>query len=151
MFSLVPWKKNKAQTGIFFAPFREMEEMFNRAFSDFFDATVTEKIGLPAFNMYKDKGNLIVEASLPGYDKNNITVELEGDLLTIKGEQKEEKEEKEKDYYHREFHAGSFTRTVKLPGKVNPDDLKAKYENGVLKVILPSAEPAEKVKVIKIE
>lgn len=151
MFSLIPWSKKKTR-GLpsVFEPFRDMENFLDRFGVEVpdWELTATE---LPAFNMYREGDDLIVDAKLPGYKKDDITVELNDDVLTIKGERKEEQRKEEKDYYYREFRTGAFNRSVRLPGDVSPDKLKAKYENGILKISLPYSEEAGKSKAIPIE
>ncbi len=151
MFSLIPWRKKKAEPKLFYSPFKEMEDMVNRMFADFYGGLDIQRYEVPAFNMYREGDNLVVEASLPGFDKKNITVELDEDLLTIRGEHKEESKKEEKDYYYKEFSVESFSRTVRLPNKVNPEDLKAQYKDGVLKITIPAKDEEKKVKTIKIE
>ncbi|MCE1245358.1 MAG: Hsp20/alpha crystallin family protein [Firmicutes bacterium] len=151
MFTMVPFRKREEKPRLFYSPFREMEDMANRMFGDFFQMPDVQKTEAPAMNIYKEEGNIVVEAQLPGFDKNNITVELENDMLTIKGEHKEENVKEEENYYHREFSRSSFSRSVKLPGKLNPEELKAKYADGVLKISIPSAEAVETKKQIVIE
>lgn len=150
MFSLIPWRKRTGKVERAYDPFSEMEAAINRFFGD----TFTKPFGswdVPALNMYHEGDNLVVEASTPGYNKNDITVELDDDLLTIRGEKKKESKEEEKDYYYREFSSSSFTRTIALPTKVKPEDLKASYTNGVLKVKLPAPRTEKKSTKIKIE
>ena len=153
MFSLIP-RRREGKPKLFYSPFKEMEDMMNRMFGDFSGETSLEKAfteATPGFNMYKDEGDMVIEASLPGFDKNNIKVELQDDVLTIKGEHKEETEEKEKDYYHKEFSRSSFCRSVRLPEKVKPEDFKAKYKDGILEIRVPTSEPEEKTHTIEIE
>lgn len=94
---------------------------------------------------YTDNGRYVVRADLPGVDpEKDIEVNLEGDLLTIHGERREE----EHDKGHSEVRYGSFTRTVRLPKDADPNDVTARYDSGVLVVSMPMAEPqTEPVKI----
>jgi len=156
MFNLIP-RGRETRPKLFYSPFKEMEDMVNRMIGDFVGepgkelSLSTETPSFPGLNIYKDDNDYVIEASVPGYNKDNITVEVDDNFLTIKGEKKEEKEEKEKDYYYREFHSGSFQRSVRLPRAVNPDDLKAKYRDGLLELRMPVTEPEKKAHSIKIE
>jgi len=152
MFGMVPSRRKSSNPKLFYSPFREMEDMANRMFGDFFADTSMERFAAPDFNMFRDEGDLVIEVSLPGYNKNDISIEVQDEVLTIRGKTKEEKKEEEKDYYYREFYAGSFERKVSLPERVKPEDFKAKYKNGILEIRMPSAEePEEKVHTITIE
>ncbi len=109
-----------------------------------------EKEWTPSFNISETDDNIIVEAELPGLDAKDVDVTLTNDILTVKGERKEEKEEKEENYYLKESHYGSFCRSIRLPNEVKAEDIDATYKNGVLKLTLPKAE-TERVKKIEIK
>jgi HSP20 family protein len=91
----------------------------------------------------KDKGYEIT-AELPGMDEKNIEVKLSNDMLTIKGEKKEDKEEKQKDYYLSERRYGSFQRSFRIPDGVDADKIEAKFQKGVLTVTMPKKLEAQK-------
>jgi HSP20 family protein len=90
-----------------------------------------------------DKGYEIT-AELPGMDEKNIEVKLSEGTLTIKGEKKEEKEEKRKGYYLSERHYGSFQRSFSVPDGVDADKVEASFKNGVLTVTLPKTPESQK-------
>ncbi len=85
-----------------------------------------------------------ITAELPGMDEKNIEVKLANDVLTIKGEKREEKEEKKKDYYLHERSFGSFQRAFRVPESVDTDKIDASFKNGVLTVTLPKTAEAQK-------
>ena len=93
--------------------------------------------------------DVTIEAELPGVDEKDIDVTLTDNLLTIKGEKKQEKEEKNKDYHLTERSYGSFSRSMTLPFDADPKKIKAKFDAGVLKITLPKP-PEVKAKVKKI-
>jgi HSP20 family protein len=93
---------------------------------------------------------VVVRAEVPGLEAKDIDLSITGDVLTIKGERKEEKEEKEKEYYRREVHYGSFSRSVQLPSSVDVESVKAECKKGILKVTLGKVE-SEKVRKITIK
>jgi HSP20 family protein len=96
-------------------------------------------------------GNLVVEASLPGFDPTEVDVSIEGNLLTIKAERKrEEEKEKEGKYYYHERHYGLVHRTVTLPVEVDPEAAEATFDKGELKLVLPKLESSA-VKHIKVK
>jgi HSP20 family protein len=85
-----------------------------------------------------------ITAELPGMEEKDIEVNVSDDLLTIKGEKREEKEEKKKDYYVSERRYGSFQRSFSLPDGIDANKIEAKFINGVLTVILPKTPEAQK-------
>ncbi len=86
---------------------------------------------------------------LPGIEKEDIEVNISGNLLTVKGEKKKEGEIKEENYYRLERPYGSFSRTVELPKEVQIEQARASFKNGVLEIRLPKTEEAKK-KEIKV-
>ncbi|MDY7040210.1 MAG: Hsp20/alpha crystallin family protein [Chloroflexota bacterium] len=103
-----------------------------------------------AVDVYETEDNVIVEASLPGVKPEEIDVSITGDVLTIKGETKAEKEVKEERYVRRERRYGSFCRSVSLPTGLKGEETEAEFENGILKLTVPKAEEV-KPKVIKVK
>ena len=97
----------------------------------------TPDVWMPAVDILEKDGNLLVRAELPGIDEKEIDLKLEGNLLTLRGEKKIEKND-EKDNYHRvESYQGVFSRSFKLPETVDRDKIKAEFKNGVLTVTIP--------------
>ncbi len=103
-----------------------------------------------AVDVYETEDNVIVEAAMPGVKPEEIEVSLTGDVLTIKGETKAEKEVKEESYIRRERRYGSFCRSVSLPSGLEGDKAEAEFEHGVLKLTIPKAEEV-KPKVIEVK
>ncbi len=91
--------------------------------------------------------SIIVKAELPGIAPKDVDVSTSGDILTIKGEKKEEKEQKGKHFHRVERSYGSFSRTINLPKSVNIDAVKAEYKNGILEMNLPKIEEAKARKI----
>jgi HSP20 family protein len=104
---------------------------------------------MPSTDVYRTNGNLVVKADLPGLTKDEVEVTVEDGFLIVKGERKEEKEEKGKEYYRTECSYGSFYRRVPLPEEVDPEKIAAKVHDGVLEVTvpLPAAEAKEAKKI----
>jgi HSP20 family protein len=98
----------------------------------------------PAVDIVEKENAFELTAELPGLDAKNIELSLSDDILTIKGEKTEEKEEKTKDRYVSERRYGSFRRSLQLPASVDPAKIEASYKNGVLSVKLPKSEEAKK-------
>ena len=97
-----------------------------------------------AFNTdITDEGDhYLLEAELPGFDKKDISVDVEGDQLVIRAAREESTEEEEKNYVHRERHYGTYTRRFDIVG-IDVEKIGAKYEDGILKLTLPKQEPQE--------
>jgi HSP20 family protein len=119
--------------------------------SEMLPAVSGHKFGFtPAVDMYEDKDNIIVETQLAGIDPSDVTISIENNVLSIKGESEKKSEVDEKNYYRKEIRRGSFYRSISLPTRVDGDQAKAITEDGVLKISIPKA-PESKLKTIKIE
>jgi HSP20 family protein len=124
-----------------------MREMGLRDWIDrFFDETwVRPGVGLgvvaaPSVDMYQTDDDVVVKATLPGVRSDDLHISVTGDLLTVRGEIKEEKATNGASYHLRERRYGSFSRTLPLPTAVKADQARAEFENGVLTLTLPKAE-----------
>jgi HSP20 family protein len=94
----------------------------------------------PAVDMFEKDDKVVIKAELPGLDKNDISLDLQNGVLTLKGERKYENEVKEENYYRREMSCGKFIRSFSLPGDVDADKIKAEFQNGLLTVEVPKPE-----------
>jgi HSP20 family protein len=103
----------------------------------------------PAVDISETEKEIVVKAEVPGIDPGDLDISLSGDVLTIRGEKKQEKEEKEEGRHRVERVFGSFSRSFTLPVPVQEDNIQAGYKNGLLTLTLPKAESAQK-KSIKI-
>jgi len=127
-------------------PFLAFQEEMNRLFDSFFhgpsiDIFERKPVSFSPKVDITDTGSEIkVSAELPGLEDKDIEVTLTKDTLTIKGEKKEEKEDKGKSYHRMERSYGSFVRTIPLPVDVQTEKVGAKFKKGVLTVTLPKAE-----------
>jgi HSP20 family protein len=136
-------------------PFRELnvlQDRMNRLFQDYAprgEQELTTGHFVPPVDIYEDEQGITVKAELPGLDPKDVDVQVENNTLTIKGERKFEKEEKEENFHRVERRYGSFVRSFTLPSTVDTDKVKADYENGVLKIQLAKRAEA-KPKQIKV-
>lgn len=89
-----------------------------------------------------------VKAELPGLDEKDIEISIEGSHLVIKGEKKEEKENKRKNYHYSEIRYGAFMRSINLPKNVDSEAIKAEYKNGILNINIPKSANSPKRKTI---
>ena len=101
-------------------------------------------VAAPAVDIVEKDNAYEITADLPGIDEKNVEVQVSNGNLTIKGEKREEKEEKKKDYYLQERHFGSFERTFGVPEGVDADKIEANFKKGVLTVTLPKKADAQK-------
>jgi len=108
------------------------------------------RLWTPAIDVYEDKEQIVVKAELPGVRKEDVSISLTEDTLTLKGERKYEKEEKKENYYRLEGSYGGFVRTIEIPRPVKADAVKAEFKDGVLKIVLPKADDS-KTREIKID
>ena len=113
------------------------------------DEALTTTTFAPPVDVYEDEHNVTLKIEVPGIDEKDIDVRIENNTLTVHGERKFEKEEKEENYRRVERQYGSFTRTFTLPSTVNHDNVQADYDKGVLKIKLEKKAEA-KPKQIKV-
>jgi HSP20 family protein len=141
--ALVPWRNQVAtKRDDFFDPFvsfrREMDRMFDRFFDGLPASTGTGWQALtPAVDIDETDKEMIITAELPGVRDKDVEISLVGDVLTIKGEKKYEKEHKDGDSSYVERRFGSFARSVRLPFEVKDDQIDAHFKDGVLTINLP--------------
>ncbi|MFN8434938.1 MAG: Hsp20/alpha crystallin family protein [Anaerolineales bacterium] len=137
-------------------PAREMmtlREAMDRLFDDAFTRPLSlsgNSWSIPAVDMYQTDKEVVVKAALPGIKADEVQLNVTGEVLTIKGETKQENEAKEKAYHIREQLWGTFERSLVLPTEVVADKAKADFENGILTITLPKAEEV-KPKTINIK
>lgn len=120
----------------------EVRSLMDRAFDDFFSRSpiTYNGIGSIDINLLQTNDEVIVKASIPGLNPEDINISVSGDTLTLQGEIKEDEEYKDANYHIHEMRQGSFSRTMTLPVKVDSDKAKAEFDNGILRLTLPKAE-----------
>lgn len=121
----------------FFKPWNEWFDSSNL----FLGRTMT----MPAVNIVENKEDYMVSLAVPGMKKEDFNIDVDGNMLTISSEKEERKEEKEDKYTRKEYNYSSFSRSFTLPDEVNKEKIEAKYEDGVLKLMLPKKEEAKKL------
>jgi HSP20 family protein len=138
-------------------PFREfstLQDRLNRLFRESYgpegrEESLTTTGFAPPVDVYEDEHNVTLKIEVPGIDEKDIDVRIESNVLTVHGERKFEKEEKEENFRRVERQYGSFTRTFTLPTTVDAEKVSAHYDKGILKVALPKKAEA-KPKQIKV-
>lgn len=138
-------------------PARELmtlREAMDRLFDDAFTRPLSVRDGWsmssPAIDMYQTENEVVVKASIPGIRAEEVQINITGDVLTLRGEMKQEEERKEKAWHIREHRLGSFERSVALPTAVKTDKAEAVFDNGILTITLPKADEV-KPKTINIK
>ncbi len=150
---LTTWRPFKELT-----PFRDIERMrreMDRLLDSFLEGGIRRRgeemeEWLPSLDVAETKNEIVVKSEVPGMDAKDIDISLSDGILTIKGEKKQEKDEKEENYHLVERSYGSLTRSIQIPTKVQGDKIQTSYKNGVLSIVLPKSEEAKK-KAIKIK
>lgn len=139
-----------------YSPFLETEDfptglrLFQDTVNRLLSEPTTTRPWAPSVDILETENELVLKADIPGVDMKDIDVQLENGTLTIKGERKFEREEKNKGFHRLERSYGSFVRYFTVPETVDPEHVSAGYEKGVLTVTLPKKEVA-KPKAIKVQ
>lgn len=152
MRSLMPWKNKKENT---VPALRDnwFSRIFDDPFNDFLPAGKDSFFSsMPSVDVKENKKEYSVRAEIPGMTEKDINLTLNDGVLNIKGEKKEENEEKSDESYYSECRYGSFSRSIPLGKNVKWEDAKAKYKNGVLTVTVPKSKTSEEKPIeIKID
>jgi HSP20 family protein len=150
--SILPWKKEERRPARKHAdgdPFTLLQQRMNGLFDDFFGRPSSELWNrfsggfAPQIDVSESDQEVRITAELPGLDEKEVDVTLSANLLTIKGDKREEQEEEKGNFWHSERHYGYFERTVQLPQGVDTDKAKAQFKKGVLKVTIPKRPEAQ--------
>lgn len=134
--SLVRWTPRTELDSFWRDPFlRRFYDVFNDT-----DSGNVERAWYPAMDLREEKDRLLVKVEVPGIEPKDVQIDLQGDVLTVRGERQREDEKSQGKYLTREQVYGSFARTVQLPYRIQADKVSAQYKNGVLTITLPKAE-----------
>ena len=139
-------------------PFRDLnvlQDRMNRLFDDAgrgwrADEPAATTTWSPAVDIFETENEIVVKAEVPGVDRKDITLNLENNVLTLKGERKFEKETKEENYHRIERAYGGFSRAFSIPATVDEEKIRADYHEGILTIALPKKEQV-KPKQIRID
>jgi HSP20 family protein len=138
MSNLTRWEPARDTMTLREAMDRLFDDAFTRPFSIMRDGG--SNWSSPAIDMYQTDNEVVVKAALPGIKSDEVQINVTGDILTLRGETKQEEERKDKSWHMREQRWGAFERSVRLPTTVVADQAKADFENGILTVTLPKSE-----------
>jgi len=100
------------------------------------DELLTSGSFVPAVDVYEDEHNIVLKLEVPGIEQKNVDIRMENSTLTVRGERRFEKEEKEENFHRIERRYGSFSRSFTLPNTVDAENVSAEYVDGILKVTL---------------
>ena len=135
-------------------PFRDLvtiQDRINTLFEDTLgykdDKSLASTTWKPLVDIFEDEQAITIKAELPEIDEKDIQINLDNNMLTIKGERNLEKEEKKESYHRVERYYGSFQRSFELPTTVDRNNISASYDKGVLKIVLPKKEESKPKKV----
>jgi len=152
---LMPWQKRRGNLPLRREgehPFLSLQKEMNELFESFFRRGHMPSFGdlgdwqedfTPHINVKESEKEIHITAELPGMDENDIDVMLTGDALTLKGEKKEEREEKEKNYWHVERRYGTFHRVIPLPEGIDMEKVDATFKKGVLHISISKKEQVD--------
>lgn len=149
-----PSQTGVSRPGDIFSTMRdEMDRLFERfehgwpRLPNLIGRGMGREVMLPEVDIHESEKEITIEIDLPGVDEKDVSVTMANGMLTIKGEKKSEREEKEENYYMAERSFGSFERSLTLPESIDENQIEAQFDKGVLKVIAqkrPEAVKAEK-------
>jgi HSP20 family protein len=124
---------------------QEMDRLFDRFFEPWWGREELPAIGewAPTLDLSETKDALVIKADVPGMESKDIQVSLQEQILTVRGEKKQEKEEKDEQFHRVERSYGAFMRTVRLPVPVDASKVAASFKNGVLRITLPKTPGAK--------
>lgn len=125
---------------------KEMDRIWDR-FSQDFSPSTSEQDWNPPLDLMETESSLVAEIEVPGIDPDNIDISVTTDVLTFTGEKKKEAEDKGKTYHLVERKYGKFSRSIRLPATVNPDQVEARYKDGILTITLGKTEVAKRKRI----
>lgn len=146
--SLIRWSP-KRELAAWPSELTNVQREINRLFDNFFhgdvqaDDSFFSSVWTPAVDIAEQDDQYVVKVELPGVNKDDVKITLESNILTVRGEKKQEKEIKEDSYHRMERSYGSFQRSFTLPATVKSDKIDASFKDGILTVSLPKAEEAK--------
>jgi len=119
-----------------------LREAMDRLFDEAFTRPISSGSGMemPAIDLFQTDNDVVVKAAVPGLSADDINISLTADVLTLKGDYKQEDDVKDAQYHIREHRHGMFERSIMLPASVQPEKAKAEFEKGILSITLPKTE-----------
>jgi HSP20 family protein len=132
-------------------PFRPIDQLFDEMWRNwpnrFFEGDTTRPFLRPAMDVVENEDNITVRVDLPGLSGDDVQVEMEDNVLTIRGEIGDTIEKEGERYHYRERYSGSFQRSLRLPNTIDANKVDASFDNGVLNIVLPKLPQAQPKKI----
>ena len=144
MFDILPWKRNKNKRVKELR--REIDNLRDRLFdTDFMPSEYLFGKGKwgPKIDISEGRKDITIKAEIPGIEAKDLDISIDGRLLSIRGEKKQEQTDKDETYYRVERSYGYFNRTIELPAEVDPNKVDASYKKGILKINLQKTKSSE--------
>ena len=127
-----------------FNPFEDIHHHLDRWVGTFAgEKENVDRSWVPAVDIFERGEETVVRAELPDVRKEDLDLKVENNVLTLRGEKRRDETVEQENYHRSERHYGSFTRSFKLPSTVDTSRIQARYENGVLEIVVPKAEEAK--------
>lgn len=126
---------------------REMNPLWNDFLGELRPFEEFGEEWLPSIDVTENDSEILVRAELPGVEAKDIDLNISGDILTVRGEKKEENEKKDKKYFSRESYYGALERSIRLPAEAQTENVEAKFKDGVLNVVFPKSEKSRSKKI----
>jgi HSP20 family protein len=148
--NLIPWRNkhvDRVDGGTEGAVTRlrnEMDQLFDQFIRDPWGSMIRGLGEGPAVDVCESDNDVVVSMEVPGVDPKDVDIDVSGATLTVRGEKKQEHEEKDRSYYFSERTFGRFQRTIQLPGSVDPDKVEAVCRNGTLRITLGKRPDAQR-------
>jgi HSP20 family protein len=145
---LVPWRRESALPDVF-RPFDQWMSEFDQSMRDFLTGNGKGMRLMPRADIADTDKEYLISLELPGLELADVDVRLSGNQLTVSGERKQKKEDKDKHFYRLETSYGAFERRFELPQNVRnePDSVQATFKNGILEIKVPKREPRPTAKI----
>jgi HSP20 family protein len=149
MKSLKRWNpRNEVELSDSFRPIDQLfDEMWRNWPNRFFEGDTTRPFLRPAMDVVENEDNITVRVDLPGLTSDDVHVEMEDNVLTIRGEIGDTIEKEGERYHYRERYSGSFQRSLRLPNTIDANKVDASFDNGVLNIVLPKLPQAQPKKI----
>lgn len=125
-------------------PVADLDTFFDQLLGDWgFPRMEAPALSVPALDFYEKDGKYVTELAVPGYNTNDINVEVNGNVLSVSGKHSETTEKNDAKYHRREIRRGSFTRSISVPQELDPNSVSAKIDRGILTIVASPAKPIE--------
>lgn len=129
-------------------PFEEMNQMIDQLFGDRYENQPGVENNILPVDVLEHDDRMVIRASVPGMNPENIDISIEDDVLTLKGETHAETEHRDAKVYRREIASGTFTRSIRLPNELDLDSAEAQFDHGLMTITIPRQEkPRRTIKV----